>query len=56
MILIIITLCITTLELYALHMGYNGIILLTAIGTLASIAGWQAKKKQTERRNNVRRP
>jgi hypothetical protein len=49
MIIIIITLCITGLELFALHMGYDGKILLSVIGILASIAGWQGKKIQHER-------
>jgi hypothetical protein len=50
MIIIIITLCITGLELFALYMGYDGKILLSIVGTLCTIAGWQAKKKHSERR------
>jgi hypothetical protein len=51
MILIIITLGIIGLEAYALHLGYDGKMLLTVIGILSTIAGWQGKKKQSERRN-----
>lgn len=50
MILIIITLGIIGLEAYALHLGYNGKMLLTVIGILSTVAGWQGKKKQVTKR------
>jgi hypothetical protein len=46
----LIILCITGLEAYALYLGYDGRILLSIVGTLCTIAGWQAKKKHSERR------
>jgi hypothetical protein len=49
MIIIIIILCITALEIYALYLGYDGKILLTVVGVLSTIAGWQGKKSQLKR-------
>ena len=50
MILIIITLGIIGLEFYALYLGYDGKILLSVVGILSTIAGWQLKKKQVEKK------
>jgi hypothetical protein len=46
MIIIIIVLCITALEFYALSKGIDGKLLWCVIGILSTIAGWQGKKKQ----------
>jgi hypothetical protein len=46
MIIIIIVLCITGLEFYALSKGIDGKLLWCVIGTLSTFAGWQGKKKQ----------
>jgi hypothetical protein len=47
MIIIIIVLCITGLEFYAISKGIDGKLLWCVIGILSTIAGWQGKKKQT---------
>lgn len=36
-------LCITAIELYALYLNMNGLILAGAIGLIAGIAGFEAK-------------
>ena len=48
--IITIALCIAGLEAYALYLGYDGKILLSVVGILSTIAGWQLKKKQVERK------
>ena len=42
---IIITalLCITALEIYALHLGHDGVILAGVIAIVAGIAGFEVK-------------
>jgi len=48
--IIIITLCIAGLEFYALSKGIDGKVLCTVVGILSTIAGWQLKKKQVEKK------
>ena len=49
-IIIIITLCITVLEFYAIAKGIDGKLLMLTISTLSTIAGWQCKKAHISRR------
>lgn len=34
--------CMTVLEIYALSMGINGVLLTTVLALMAGIAGWSA--------------
>jgi len=40
---ITVILCITAIELYALHLGINGVMLAAVIAILAGIAGFEVK-------------
>jgi len=42
--------CITGLEIYALHQGINGVVLTAAIGALVAIPSWFVSKKITEKK------